>query len=162
MFSWQLSSSRNNHCNTKSQWDHALQGKLVVWEAWKSIQNALTQVLLWQGGNQSRPKNSIIDWWLTHLHFSTENYCLLSMPVKPAIPLTAMVQAIKDGFYTIARIIISKRKIWETHIQLSLVEMHEGGTELEKFKAMPVSTRFPGWGQNSKAVSVTSPRYKSV
>lgn len=149
MFSWQLSSSRNNHCNTKSQWDHALQGKLMVWEAWKNIQNALRQVLFWQGGNQSRPKNSIRDLWLTHLPFSRESYPLISMPVKPAIPLTATVQAIKDGFYITARIIISKRNIWETPIELSLLEMHEGGTELEEFKAMPVSTRFPGWGHKN-------------
>lgn len=33
------------------------------------------------------------------------------MPVKPAIPLTGTVQAIKDGFYITARIIISKRNI---------------------------------------------------
>lgn len=157
MFSWQLSSSGNNHCNTKSQWDHALQGKLMVWEAWKNIQNALRQALLWQGGNHSRPKNSIIDLWLTHLPFSRESYPLLSMPVKPAIPLTATVQATKDGLYTTARIIISKRNIWETHIELSLPEMHEGGTELEEFKAMPDSTRFPWVGTAHKSCVCDQP-----
>lgn len=114
MFSWQLNSSRNNHWNTKSQRDYALQGKLMVWEAWKNIQNALRQVFLWQGGNQSSTKNSSTDLWLTHLLFSREIYPLLSMPVKPAIPLTVTVQAMKDGFYTTARI-ISRRNIWETH-----------------------------------------------
>lgn len=146
MFSWQRSSSRNNHWNTNRQWDYALQGKLMVWEARK---NALRQVFLWQGGNQSRPKNSTTDLWLTHLLFSREIYPLLSMPVKPAIPLTATVQAMKDGFYTTARIISSCRNIWETHRELFLLGRHEGGTELEKFRAMPVFTRFPGWGDVS-------------
>lgn len=120
----------------------------MVWEARKNIQNALRQVFLWQGGNQSRPKNSTTDLWLTHLLFSREIYPLLSMPVKPAIPLTATVQAMKDGFYITARIISSSRTS-EKLRELLLLGRHEGGTELEKFRAMPVSTRFPGWGDVS-------------
>lgn len=162
MFSGQLSSSRNKSLQYKESMRPCPAGKADGLGSLKNIQNALRQVLLCQGGNQSKPKNSIIDLWLTHLPFSWENYPLLSMPVKPAIPLTATVQAIKDGFYTTARIIISKRNIWETHTELSLLKMHGGGTELEKFKARPVSSRFPGWGQHTKAVSVTIPGYNSV